>query len=138
VNFWESLLVTTIGGVLAAIIFAFGKYFWAKSRTIKSLILYFISQGVGLSLVFLNDLYLWSFGFVILGVILMMVMPVYDFLRERKAPVTRIEILVNIVLPLLVCIFISAAYVPSYVIRTSQKANRNLQTSIGTQTKVAK
>lgn len=96
-----------------------------KGNILRGMLLYLVLQAIGLGLIILNDFYLWSFGLIILGIVFMISMPVYDFLTSKYSPIPRLEIVMYLLLPTLVCVFIIAAYVPSFVIRTNQNRNNS-------------
>lgn len=124
-NFWEAVAATTLGSLFFAVILTVGKYCLTKNCITRSLLLHFISVCFGLGLIILNDIYLLSFGLIVLGIVFMLSMPVYDFLTGKESTILRWEIVIYLLLPILVCIFLIAAYVPSFVIRTNQNRNNS-------------
>lgn len=133
-----------ITGIVAIINVAFPFVRWIikscrrSKGDIRYFLILFFSICLSVLILHLNNEYLWSFGMIILANLVVLLNPFFRFTIENERSISRKEIIYYIMIPLLLCIFISATYIPSFVIRTNLKASGNIPIPIETQTKAAK
>lgn len=109
----EALLVAVISGVIVSIVVAIGRYCWSNKH-VRSALIHLTVQIAALSLLWFNDRFRWSLWVIVLATIIYLIPPVTSFLKKAPSSINRYEIVVDLVAPILICVFMLGCFIPSY------------------------
>lgn len=110
----DTILATVCGGLIVAATCKLCKYCWEHKHIRSALIQIFI-QIAALLLLWSNDRHHWSLWLIALGAVVYLTPPAVSFIQRAPLSIERYEIIVDIVVPFLICSFLLIFYIPSYL-----------------------
>lgn len=131
----DTLLVTVGGGLIVAATCKLCEYCWKHKRIRSALIQIFI-QIAALLLLWTNDRHHWSLWLIAFGAVVYLAPPVVSFIQRAQLSIERYEVIVDLVVPFLLCSFLLSFYIPSYLwtpkINTIEKHIQSIESAIST------